>query len=165
MEKKRQDYWNKEQRKIHYDATDINDKLIINFRDLNHTIRSLYEGRGSQKRILIILNEVGTITQHMLTRRLGIQPGSASEVLAKLEKNGLITRSLSVVDRRTADITLTEKGKNMAEEFLTQRKKRHEEMFLCLSDNDKKELLALLEKINVDWEDRYSGRKEISDKE
>ena len=36
-------------------AANINDKLIMNLRDISHTMRSLYEGRGSQKRILIIL--------------------------------------------------------------------------------------------------------------
>ena len=66
-------------------AANINDKLIMNLRDISHTMRSLYEGRGSQKRILIILHEVGKITQRALTERLGIQPGSASEVIAKLD--------------------------------------------------------------------------------
>lgn len=160
MRTNQKDFWDKEQRKIHYNSTDINDKLIINFRDLNHTIRSLYEGKGSQKRILIILNEVENITQHMLTKRLGIQPGSASEVLAKLEKNGLIIRSLSETDRRTADITLTQEGRRIANDALEQRKYRHEEMFSCLSDEEKNSLLSLLEKINEDWEERYQGMKE-----
>ena len=38
-------------------AADINDGLILSLRDLHHTMRSLYEGKASQKRILIILNE------------------------------------------------------------------------------------------------------------
>ena len=66
-------------------AAGIDDRLIISLRDLHHTMRSLYEGKASQKRILIILNESETITQRDLTERLGIQPGSASEILSKLE--------------------------------------------------------------------------------
>ena len=45
-----------EMRMAHYQATDMNDKLIINLRDLGHIMRFLYEGKASQKRILIILN-------------------------------------------------------------------------------------------------------------
>ena len=136
-------------------AANINDKLIMNLRDISHTMRSLYEGRGSQKRILIILHEVGKITQRALTERLGIQPGSASEVIAKLESAELITRTPSESDRRTADIQLSDKGRELASQAVNQRRHRHEEMFSCLSEDEKTELLTLLEKINTDWEQRY----------
>lgn len=134
---------------------DKNDKLIINFRDINHTMRFLYEGRGSQKRILIILLEAGNITQSRLTERLGIQSGSVSEVLAKLEKNSLIVRTESSDDRRTTDITLTGQGRALAEEAVKQRKARHKEMFACLTEDEKSTLLTLLEKVNTDWQKRY----------
>lgn len=135
--------------------TDINDKLIINLRDLSHTMRALYEGKGSQKRILIILHRVGRITQKDLTERLGIRPGSASEVIAKLEGVGYITRKTSVNDRRTIDIELTEEGKRLAVQASEQRQRRHQEMFSCLSDEEKRHLLFLLEKVNMDWEEKY----------
>ncbi|MDE6862960.1 MAG: hypothetical protein K2J41_01070, partial [Eubacterium sp.] len=61
----------KELRKENYKTADNNDKLIINFRDINHTMHSLYEGRGSQNRILIILLEKENITQQQLTELLG----------------------------------------------------------------------------------------------
>ena len=97
-----------------YHSADVNDRLIINLRDMGQTIRLLYEGKGSQKRILIILLEVGSITQRALTSRLGIQPGSASEVIAKLENAGLIQRTVSTDDRRTANIRLTPEGEHLA---------------------------------------------------
>ena len=142
-----------------YAAADRNRKLILNFRDINHTMRSQYEGRGSQKHVLIVLLETGTITQRRLTERLGIQPGSVSEVLAKLEKGGLIVRTESPDDRRTTDIVLTEQGKLQAEEALMQRRIRHEEMFSCLTEEEKCTLLILLEKVNGDWKKRYESGK------
>ena len=73
-----------------YYTLGMNDKLILNFHDIGHTMRHISEGKGSQRRILIILLEEGSsITQSELTQRLGIQPGSASEVLGKLESAGL----------------------------------------------------------------------------
>lgn len=62
-----------------YDKLDTNNKLIWTLRDIGHTLRSIFEGKSSQKRILIVLYESGTVTQSDLTQHLGIQPGSASE--------------------------------------------------------------------------------------
>lgn len=138
-----------------YDTLDIDNKLIINLRDLAHGMRFLYEGKGSQKRILIILNEAGSMTQRELTEKLGIQPGSASEVIGKLESAGLIQRSLSEKDRRTTDIQLTEAGRLQAEEAAEKRKLRHEKMFACLSDEEKNILLEFTERLNKNWESIY----------
>lgn len=118
-------------------------------------IRFLFEGKGSQKRILIILFESGSMTQRELTVRLGIQPGSASEVIGKLEHAGLIRRTPGREDRRTVDIQLTEEGRIRAEEAFAARRLRHQEMFACLSEEEKLHLLALLEKLNADWDRRY----------
>ncbi|MFR5072181.1 MAG: hypothetical protein ACLTDS_08630 [Bianqueaceae bacterium] len=35
-------------RAAHYKDADRNDKLIINLRDLSHTMRFLYEGKGAR---------------------------------------------------------------------------------------------------------------------
>ncbi|MGN1097372.1 MAG: MarR family winged helix-turn-helix transcriptional regulator [Clostridia bacterium] len=140
-----------------YAAMDADNKLIVNLRDIGHTMRCLFEGKGSQKRILIILSESESITQRELTERLGIQPGSASEVIGKLENAGLIVRDSSTTDRRTVDIRLTDEGRAQAEEAVNQRKARHREMFSCLSEEEKSELLSLAEKLNSDWDSRYRG--------
>lgn len=134
---------------------DINKKLILNLRDLGHMIRFLYEGKGSQKQILIILLKAGNMTQRELTERIGVQPGSASEVIGKLESAGLILRTPNQTDRRTTDIQLTQTGRLQAEEAARQRKIRHQEMFSCLSSEEKETLLMLTEKLNKDWDNRY----------
>ena len=128
-------------------------------RDISHTMRDLSEGRGSQKRILILLLETGPITQRELTERLGIQPGSASKVVAKLENAGLLTRTESEADRRTVDVTMTGEGERQAKEAKSQRDERHGEMFAALSEDEKSQLLGLLEKVNRDWESRYAQRQ------
>ncbi len=151
-------------RRVQYEGSDQNGRLIINFRDINHIMRSLYEGKGSQKRILIVLLETGKITQRVLTERLGIQPGSASEVLAKLEHAGLIVRETSSEDRRTTDVSLTEKGREQAMEALALRQEHHTQMFSCLSEQEKDQLLGLLEKVCRDWKKRYGETVEKKDR-
>lgn len=137
-------------------AADMNDRILTNLRELGHIMRMLYEGKASQKRILMILNESETITQRDLTKRLGIQPGSASEILAKLESAGWIIRIQNETDHRTTDLSLTDSGKELAAEALAQRRRRHEEMFSCLCEEEKQELLSLLEKVCADWKSRYA---------
>lgn len=138
----------------------VNGRLIISLRDISHTMRSLCEGKGSQKRILMVLRREGTMTQRELTARLGVQSGSASEAITKLEHMGLVIRTLSEADRRTADLSLTEEGMRQADEAMEQRERRHEEMFSALSGGEKEQLLALLGKIQADWEVRYQGNRE-----
>lgn len=142
-----------------YDHLDKNNKLIWNFRDITHTMRRIAEGKASQKRVLILLKESGGMTQKALTDRLGVQPGTVSEVLWKLETAGLICRSQNTTDRRTTDVALTEQGAIMAEEAYHSREARHEQMFAVLTEDEKDTLLHLLEKINTDWSCKYQVRE------
>lgn len=142
-----------------YPSLDQNNKLIWNFRDIGQTMRRIYEGRGSQKRVLILLREHPGMTQKELTARLGVQPGSASEVLAKLEQGGLLCRTPSETDRRTAVLRLTPAGELQAQEAARRRKARHEEMFAVLTAEEKDTLLALLEKVNAHWDATYRRRE------
>ncbi|MDO4287387.1 MAG: MarR family transcriptional regulator [Eubacteriales bacterium] len=118
-------------------------------------MQRISEGKGSQKRILMLLKENGDITQRELTEYLGIQPGSASEVIGKLEAAGLILRTPSQTDRRTMDICLTQAGQTAASEAYEKREQRHQKMFACLSEEEKQTLLELLEKINMSWNQQY----------
>ena len=135
--------------------TDIHGRLVSNFREIGHTLRAVSEGKGSQKRILVVLSQSGAITQSELTERLWIQPGSASEVLGKLEAAGLITRALSEADKRTTDVRLTEAGEAAAKEAYAQRMARNAQMFAFLSEQEKAALLALLERVNEAWDGLY----------
>lgn len=138
-----------------YESLDRNNKLIWNFRDIGHTMHQISEGRGSQKRILILLRETKGMTQKELTARLGVQPGSASEVLNKLEQGGLISRTPSETDHRTMDIRLTPDGEALAKEASAKRAERHEQMFAVLSEEEKDTLIALLERVNAHWDQVY----------
>lgn len=146
--------------KKQYELLDCNNRLIWNLRDIGHTMRHISEGKGSQQRILILLLENDGMTQKELTSRLGVQPGSVSEVISKLEKSGLIFRTTSEADHRTMNILLTEDGKNVAQDAYALRKERHEKMFASLSDQEKSTLLSLLEKVNRDWDEKFRKQEE-----
>ena len=148
-----------------YKNSNIDEKILINLRDTGHTIRNLSEGRGSQKKILILLNEVGKITQKKLTKKLRVKSASSSEVLSKMEDNGLIKRSYSKKDKRTMDIKLTKEGKREAVLAKNQIEELHSEMFSCLNTTEKEQFLSILEKLNLDWDSRYADKKRKRKKE
>ena len=132
---------------------DIDAKLAFHLRSVAHMMRARFDDREGQRRILLMLNDA-SLSQRDLTRRLGIQPGSASEILSKLESGGLITRTPNEEDRRTTDIRLTDAGKELAGRVKEERRERRGEMFSCLTEEDKEALVSLLEKLRSDWENR-----------
>ena len=136
-----------------YQALDTDGKLLALIHESGHVGHFLFDGKGSQNRILRILAKEGTMTQSALTEYLGIQPGSASEVIGKLERAGLISRVTSDEDRRTADISLTDAGRTHAEEHAARQQNKIHEMFDVLTDEEKESLLGLLEKLNRSWSD------------
>ncbi len=141
--------------KGYYDKLDTENKIIMNLRGLGHTIRFSAEGKGSQGRILLMLMKFGNMTQKELVNRMEIQPGSASEVLIKLENAGLIVRTENGDDRRVVDVSLTEEGRVKAQEAAERRKVLRSEMLAALSQEEKDTLLGLLEKLNAEWRVKY----------
>ncbi|HUX38127.1 MAG TPA: hypothetical protein VMV44_09535, partial [Rectinemataceae bacterium] len=83
------------------------------------------------------------------------------ELLAKLERQGFITRSPSESDRRVMEIHLTEEGKKAAEE--PQPSEEAEAHFGCLSEEERKNLADYLERLIADWEKRLGAEGEGGD--
>lgn len=143
----------------HFDRSDmhISERILLSMTRLTKLSRAAFDGKSSQKRILHLLHKTGGMTQRELTEHMDIQPGSASEVITKLETANLVTRTISETDRRTANLSLTPAGVAQAQENEFQRKARMDEMFTALSDDEQTQLLSILEKLSDDWENRYRG--------
>ena len=131
----------------------IDEKLFALLNRLGRTGHGASNGKSSQNRILQILRRSGCLTQRELTEQLGIQPGSVSEILKKLEAAGLITRQSNTEDRRTVDIALTSAGKTQAEASISHS--ANHALFENLTDDEKQQLLSLLEKVDRDWHRRF----------
>jgi DNA-binding MarR family transcriptional regulator len=83
-----------------------------------HQLHLFHEGgptadqtRG-QGRILAVLRMKDGLSTKELSYLLGLRVSSLNETLAKLEKNGYVTREPSEADKRIILICLTEKGKS-----------------------------------------------------
>lgn len=130
------------------------EQLIESFLEIGRDIRRILDGKGSQSRILIVLRMRVCVTQKEMVKMLNIKPGSVSEVLKKIENAGLILKISNEVDGRLSDIVLTRQGRMEADKLIEQRRKICEEMTACLSDEEKKKLFLIIERLQEDWQHR-----------
>lgn len=106
----------------------------------------------TQGRILKILYLYGPMTQKALRDKLAIQPGSMSEIAAKLERKGLLVRQQDSVDKRKVLLSLTDAGRADVEAFAVKHKSAHGRRFDALSPAEQQTLKALLEKLLDSWD-------------
>ncbi|MGM9604611.1 MAG: MarR family winged helix-turn-helix transcriptional regulator [Faecousia sp.] len=106
----------------------------------------------TQGRILKLLHLHGPMTQKMLQERLAIQPGSMSEVAAKLERKGLLYREKDKADKRKISLSITDAGRADVEQFWIQGKPPLPRSFAALTQEEQKTLLTLLEKLYASWD-------------
>ena len=85
---------------------------------------------------------------------------SLSEVVTKLEAEGLLSRERSEVDRRQLTLTLTDEGALRARAFVESRLRFEKEAFGCLDAEETGELLALLERLSAHWEQIEARERE-----
>ena len=102
----------------------------------------------SRERILgILLEHEDGLRQKAIAEEMHIGPSSTSEFIDKLEQTGYIERRPDPDDGRATRIYLTEKGKARAYELEDERKERFAALFTALTDEEKEQLLALLDKL------------------
>lgn len=110
----------------------------------------LRSGKGAgQGRILAILMNRKKMTQKELQDILRIQPGSMSEILAKLEEKGLIRRGKDDEDKRRCILELTDAGAEAAR--LQEKQEDGHPTFGVLKEAEQEELKKLLGKLLEYW--------------
>ena len=109
-----------------------------------HLLRHGEAGGMGQGRILAILSQAEEISQRELQEQLGIQPGSLSEILGKLESKGQIQRSRDEQDKRKATLRITDAGRQALEAVSRSEQK---DPFAVLSAEEQETLRTLLNKV------------------
>lgn len=102
------------------------------------------QGRG---RMLGLLMDHGEMSQTQIASHLGIRPQSLSEMLAKTETDGMISRRQSTEDKRQTLVSLTELGRSRVETFREVHRKHAAEFLEPLTDEEKNTLAELLHKL------------------
>ena len=109
-------------------------------------------GRSGQKRILTRLaKHGGSLDQRAIQDMFDIKSGSLSEVLAKLEADGLIERQRSEEDARKLVVVLTPAGWASAKQCEGEMQDFEGRALSCLTDGERDELLVTLDRLIDHW--------------
>jgi DNA-binding MarR family transcriptional regulator len=99
-------------------VSDLDFRLFLDFKDridgFYELIKSEFTASGltaTQMRTLDFLADHGNSSQQNVADELGLSRSGTSELLGQMEKKELVLRSLSSVDKRTIEVSLTEAGK------------------------------------------------------
>ena len=104
-------------------------------------------GFGRERALRVIAGFEGGVRQKTLTEELRINPSSVSELITKLQNDGYVKRTVDPEDKRATLITLTELGEARAAELQDEKSEMLGKAFANLTDDEKEQLIALLEKL------------------
>ena len=127
-------------------------RILRNFGYFGYFLHMHWGGRNGKQHILLeLLAHDGEMTQRDLQEASCITSASLSEVIAKLEAEGLVTRERSETDRRQLTVTLTSEGELRAREVVRTRAEFEECAFDCLTEGERDELVDLLDRVAAHW--------------
>lgn len=135
--------------------TEQKTRVIFLMERYAHYIFHRFFEKPGRDRALRVLYESGTITQKVFAEKMNIRPSSSSEILMKMEGEGLITRLPHDEDKRNINVTLTNEGKELAAEMIKKQTETAKEAMLSLTREELCELERILIKIIDDWDERF----------
>ncbi len=131
--------------------SNLSNDVIRQLRTCGHFLYFRMGGKIGRKRILVVLEKHHELLQKELQDILEVQSGSLSEIIIKMENEGLIEKAKSEFDGRQLVLRLTEKGLREAEKARAEHDKHVEELMSCLTKEQKEELFELLSTILLHW--------------
>ncbi len=96
-----------------------------------------YNINKTQLRALMFIKNNGAITMTDLCSKLNIEKGSLTSMVDDLSKKGFVVREKDLYDKRKFLINTTDKGNEIALDFIGKLSDRLEEKFLRLSEEDR----------------------------
>ncbi|MBB6377104.1 DNA-binding MarR family transcriptional regulator [Pseudonocardia eucalypti] len=114
---------------------------------LDRAVEPVYDGAAlttAEVELLVPLRHAESpVTAARLADRLGMSRAGVSKTLGKLEKRGLITRTVNPADRRAAPITLTPEGKDVIDTVFPRELEAHTQLLAGLGTDRQRVVDAL----------------------
>ena len=96
---------------------------------------------------LLELWETDGLNQKQLVNRLDIEQATMANTLARMERDGLITRKKDESDGRIQRIWLTQRAKGLRGSAVIAAQDENISALACLSEDEQRQFIALLNKI------------------
>ena len=138
----------------------VETRIMRNFGYFGYYLHVHWGGRNGKQHILVeLLAHDGRMTQRELQEASCITSASLSEVIAKLEAEGLLARERSETDRRQLPVTLTEAGFERARKLVRTRAEFEERAFDFLSPAERERLAETLDRVAQRWQEIEAQEK------
>lgn len=98
-------------------------------------------------RAMAVLDFLGVATLQVLATRAGVQKSQMSRIVSALEQDGMILRRDNPSDKRSVYLELSPAGKERVRTVLFQSRARNTEMLRRLDEDERRQLMALLDKV------------------
>jgi len=98
-------------------------------------------------RPLLVLAENDNVSSRELAELLDIRPSSLTELLSRLESEGLVCRAPDENDRRVSRVSLTDKGREQADKMKAEHEQRRARTCACFTDEEAEQFCALCERL------------------
>ena len=97
-----------------------------------------YDVNKTQLRALMFIKNYGSISMTDLCSKLNIEKGSLTSMVDDLTEKGYVIREKDLADRRKYMITITEKGEEIASDFMGKLSENLEAKLSKLNEEDRK---------------------------
>lgn len=97
--------------------------------------------------VLNVLDGTAKLDQVSLGAQLGIDRTNVADVVARLEKRGLVKRIINPDDRRSKLVSITRAGREMAKELTPAMVAAQQILIQPLSDKEEAALIKILQKL------------------
>lgn len=111
------------------------------------SIRPTFNISMHEWRAMAMLDYLGMAPLQTLAGRAGIQKSQMSRTVTALEAAGMIEREENTRDKRSTWLRLSPEGKALVREVLLASRDRNRNMLRALSEQERLELMRLMEKV------------------
>ncbi len=101
----------------------------------------------SQLPVLVALKDGGSLSQKELTRRAGVEQPSMAQLLARMERDGVIRRKPDPADGRSSLISLTARTMKLIDPARAIMAQGNRDALAGFNDREVRQLVALLQRV------------------
>lgn len=126
--------------------------------DLESTVHRPHGWSWAGFRVLFILWVCGPSEGNQIAARTGMSRAAVSYIANTLERDGMVQKEASPSDGRAVVLSLTPSGQKRFTKAFAGQNRREQQWSSLLDDNERKQLLALMDKLtarsNASWVNR-----------
>ncbi len=135
------------------------DQHVVEIEELLRNVATILKKRGRdilsnfeitppQLDALLVLREFGELTMGELCAKMYLACSTATDLIDRMERNGLIERGRDTTDRRVIRLRVLPKGFSIIEEVLAARRAYLANILAEVDTADKERLIQSLEQLN-----------------